>query len=388
MSQLNSSERTPLLVPVHTVAKPSGSVVSYTVSQQNCSNNTLKDRSAASSTKKKLWFAVGLACCFFATELVAGYFANSLALMSDAFHLLSDVASFIVALAAIYLAEKPATKRHTFGFHRAEVIAALVSVLTIWVLTAFLVHEAIQRIKNPQVINAKLMCITAVIGVIVNIILAYVLGGHHGHSHGEDGGRGHSHGEEDGHSHSHDEHEEHEEHNESLGESVPHKETNINLRAAALHVLGDLLASVGVLISSIILIFKPHLTIVDPLCTFIFSILVLYTTYHLVKDSLAVLMEGVPGNIHPDLIEKSLLGIPGVLAVHDLHVWTLSPGKYSLTAHIKIDHASGHNYDEVLSKGQHIVCDLYGVHHSTLQIESDKTAFTSHCNPELCAPRS
>lgn len=146
--------------------------------------------------------------------------------------------------------------------------------------------------------------------------------------------------------------------------------------------------TLGVLISSIILIFKPHLTIVDPLCTFIFSILVLYTTYHLVKDSLAVLMEGVPGNIHPDLIEKSLLGIPGVLAVHDLHVWTLSPGKYSLTAHIKIDHASGHNYDEVLSKGQHIVCDLYGVHHSTLQIESDKTAFTSHCNPELCAPRS
>jgi zinc transporter 2/zinc transporter 4 len=129
------------------------------------------------------------------------------------------------------------------------------------------------------------------------------------------------------------------------------------------------------------------MTIVDPLCTFFFSILVLWTTYHLVKDSLAVLMEGVPGNIHPDLIEKSLLDVPGVIAVHDLHVWTLSPGKYSLTAHITIDHNSS-NYDEILSKGQHIVCDVYGVHHSTLQIESEQSSFTSHCNPELCAVRA
>ncbi|ORE08700.1 cation efflux protein [Rhizopus microsporus var. microsporus] len=345
-----SAERTPLLFPVN--SQTGGSVVSYTVTQKNCKNVTLKDRSEAQSTKRKLWFAVALACVFFATELVAGYFANSLALMSDAFHLLSDVASFIVALVAIYLAEKPPTKRHTFGFHRAEVIAALVSVLTIWVLTAFLVNEAIQRIKSPQEINAKLMCITATIGVFVNII--------------------------------HDDEEE-ANHNDI---SAPHRETNINLRAAALHVIGDLLASVGVLISSIILIFKPDYTIVDPLCTFLFSILVLYTTYHLVKDSLAVLMEGVPGNIHPDLIEKSLLGVPGVIAVHDLHVWTLSPGKYSLTAHIKVDHTADISYDEVLSKGQHIVCDVYGVHHSTLQIESDKTAFTSHCTPEICAPRT
>ncbi|KAI9478662.1 MAG: cation efflux protein [Benjaminiella poitrasii] len=361
MSNL-SSERTPLLDPQ---TPNDRNVVSYTYSQQNCTNVTLKDRTAAVTTKRKLWFAVGLACAFFATELVAGYFANSLALMSDAFHLLSDVASFIVALVAIYLAEKPATKRHTFGFHRAEVIAALVSVLTIWVLTGFLVHEAIQRIKNPQVINAKLMCITASIGVLVNIVLAYVLGGHH---------HGHSHDEEH-HSVTID--------NES-NTQTPHKETNINLRAAALHVLGDLLASIGVLISSIILIFKPKFTIVDPLCTFLFSILVLYTTYHLVQDSLAVLMEGVPGNIHPDLIEKSLLEVPGVIAVHDLHVWTLSPGKYSLTAHIKVDQSVS-SYDEVLSKGQHIVCDLFGVHHSTLQIESDNTTFTSHCNPEICS---
>ncbi|KAI7895376.1 cation efflux protein [Mucor mucedo] len=324
----------------------------------NCSNQ--KEDSSAKSTKKRLAIASTIALAFFATELVAGYFANSLALMSDAFHLLSDVASFIVALAAIYLAEKPPTKKHTFGFHRAEVIAALVSVLTIWVLTGFLVMEAIERIRKPQVIDAKLMCITATIGVLVNVVLAVVLGGnhHHGHSHGDDE------------SHSHD-----------------HKESNINLRAAALHVLGDLLASVGVLISSIVLIFKPDYTLVDPLCTFVFSIIVLYTTYHLVKDSIAVLMEGAPGHIQPEAIEKSLLQIPGVVAVHDLHIWALSPGKSSLTAHITVSQNKNLSYDDILAKGQQIICDIYGVHHSTLQIESDKADFTSHCRPDMCTPR-
>ncbi|OAD77933.1 hypothetical protein PHYBLDRAFT_108350 [Phycomyces blakesleeanus NRRL 1555(-)] len=365
----------------------------------SCSNITAKNSDNARSTKRKLMFATALALVFFGTELVAGYFANSLALMSDAFHLLSDVASFIVALAAIYLAEKPATKRHTYGFHRAEVIAALVSVLTIWVLTAYLVVEAIERVKRPQEIDAKLMCITASIGVAVNVVLAYVLGGHHhGHGHSHDD-HDHSHGSEHDHDHDHDHNNDHEhDHShshshadadtEALVNTQPsRKETNINLRAAALHVLGDLLASVGVLISSIILIFKPSYTIVDPLCTFMFSILVLYTTYHLVKDSLAVLMEGVPGNIEPEAIEKSLSQIPGVVAVHDLHIWTLSPGKSSLTAHITVSADSELSYDEVLQRSQHIVCDMYGVHHSTIQIESDQAVFTSHCKPDICNTR-
>ncbi|KAI8387310.1 cation efflux protein [Blakeslea trispora] len=331
----------------------------------SCSNLASKSELVNKSTKRKLTIATSIALVFFATELVAGYFANSLALMSDAFHLLSDVASFIVALAAIYLAEKPPTKRHTYGFHRAEVISALVSVLTIWLLTGFLVFEAIERIRSPQVIDAKLMCITAAIGVMINIVLAVVLGGHHHHHHHE---HSHDHDHESSHSHSHD--------------------TNLNLRAAALHVIGDLLASIGVLISSIILLFKPEYTIVDPICTFVFSIIVLYTTYHLVKDSLAVLMEGAPGHIQPEAIEKSLLNIPGVVAIHDLHIWTLSPGKSSLTAHITVSLEKKNYYDDILAQSQKIVCDLYGVHHSTLQIESEKADFTSHCRPDMCSPRN
>ncbi|GAB5590819.1 hypothetical protein Unana1_05719 [Umbelopsis nana] len=379
---VSSSERTPLLS-----ANNSGQttpVNSRAPSTRSCVNDTTKDNVTASSTKKRLLFATVMALMFFATELVAGYFANSLALMSDAFHLLSDVASFIVALAAIYLAEKPATRRHSYGFHRAEVIAALASVLTIWILTFYLVQAAIERLRNPEPINGKLMCLTASIGVIVNIILAVVLGGH-GHSHGghsHDHDHGHVHEGEDHHDHDHD----HDHEEEGVSKTGAKKEANINLRAATLHVLGDLLASVGVLVSSIILIVRPDMTIVDPICTFIFSILVLYTTYHLVKDSLAVLMEGTPLNIQPEAIERSILEIPGVVAVHDLHVWNLSPGKSSLTAHITFDKSALHTYDEILYQAQHVVCDKYGVHHSTLQLESDAAGFTSHCRPDLCAP--
>ncbi|KAG2177500.1 hypothetical protein INT44_008011 [Umbelopsis vinacea] len=374
MTEHQHSERTPLL-------SPNGSgqttpVNSRAPSTRSCVNDNSKETNTSNSTKWRLLFATVVALLFFATELVAGYFANSLALMSDAFHLLSDVASFAVALAAIYLAEKPATRRHSYGFHRAEVIAALASVLTIWILTFYLVQAAIERLRNPEPINGKLMCLTASIGVIINIILAVVLGGH-GHSHGgHSHDHGHSHAIEDGHHHE----------EEGASKQSSKQESNINLRAASLHVLGDLLASVGVLISSIILIFRPDLTIVDPICTFIFSILVLYTTYHLVKDSLAVLMEGTPLNIQPEAIERSILEIPGVVAVHDLHVWNLSPGKSSLTAHITFDKNALHSYDEILYQAQHVVCDTYGVHHSTLQLESDATGFTSHCRPDLCTP--
>lgn len=121
------------------------------------------------------------------------------------------------------------------------------------------------------------------------------------------------------------------------------------------------------------------------MCTFIFSIIVLYTTYHLVQDSIVVLMEGAPGHIQPEAIEKSLLQIPGVIAVHDLHIWALSPGKSSLTAHIIVAAATASTYDDILSQGQSAIYDIYGIHHSTLQVESDKAGFTSHCRPNICS---
>ncbi|KAF9550228.1 hypothetical protein EC957_001135 [Mortierella hygrophila] len=348
----------------------------------------------STKNKRKLIFVTVLCLAFFAVEMAGGYFAKSLALMSDAFHLLSDVISFMVSLIAIWLSEQPATKRHSFGYHRAEVLAALMSVFIIWILTAFLLMEAYERIQNPQSIDGKTMCIVASIGVLINIILAFALGHDHGHDHG---GHDHGHSHNDGHSHSHDHssgssHAHNEDHSHDHDGGKQKKEVNINVKAATLHVIGDLISSVGVLIASIIIMIKPSWTIVDPICTVFFSALVMFTTYRLVWDSLGILMEGTPTHIDPEEIEASLLKISGVTLVHDLHVWNLTAGKASMAVHLQLapisplthEALSMADYDRILTEAQNVVCGKFQIHHSTIQLETASNS-SEHCRPDMCS---
>ncbi|KAG0230481.1 hypothetical protein BGX31_005822 [Mortierella sp. GBA43] len=350
----------------------------------------------STKNKRKLIFVTVLCLCFFAIELVGGYFAKSLALMSDAFHLLSDVISFIVSLIAIWLSEQPATKRHSFGYHRAEVLAALVSVFIIWILTAFLLMEAYERIQRPEEIDGKTMCIVASIGVGINIVLAFALGHDHGHSHGHGHGHGHghSHGHSHGaggHSHGHDhDHDHNHSHDHAHGDHAngathdhPHSHDHTGKATKA---------KKGVLVASIIIMIKPSWTIVDPICTVFFSCLVLFTTYRLVWDSLGILMEGTPSHIDPEEIEASLLEIPGVILVHDLHVWNLTAGKASMAVHLQLDPRSLHpnrdlsmsDYDRILTQAQNVVCGRFQIHHSTIQLETSSNA-SEHCRPDMCS---
>merc|ERR1719458_1907840 len=179
-------------------------------------------------------------------EIVGGYMANSLAIATDAAHLLTDFASFMISLFAIWVASRPATKKMSFGWHRAEVIGATVSVLMIWVVTGILVYMAVERcVTGDFELNPTIMLITSGVGVLVNIIMGAVLG----HSHG--GGDGHGHG--------------------------GGNQENINVKAAFIHVIGDFLQSLGVFIAALVIYFKPEWNIIDPVCTFVFSVLVLFT---------------------------------------------------------------------------------------------------------------
>ncbi|KAJ3417091.1 Metal tolerance protein 1 [Chytridiales sp. JEL 0842] len=307
------------------------------------------------ASRKKLIRAVMLCFVFFLVELFAGIWAGSLAILSDSFHLLSDIAGFAISIGAIYLVRRPATKRHSFGYARIEILGAVLSTLLIWVLTAYLVWEAIERVQNPTEIDAPVMFGTALLGVFVNIAMAGVLHGDHGHGghdHGHD--HGHSHSIFGGHSHSHDHSHSHT-HSHSHGHTHPHisdveqgstidllthtkakPEMNINLRSAAIHVIGDLISSVGVLIASIIIWVKPTWTIVDPICTFFFSVLVMLTTISLMSKSLSVLMEATPLEIDPSVITRALKRIPGVQDVHHLHIWNVTQGKPALTVHVRV----------------------------------------------------
>ncbi|KAF9328270.1 hypothetical protein BG006_008520 [Podila minutissima] len=370
---------------------------------------TLAEMQESEKDKRRLKIAIVLCSTFFCVELAGGLLADSLALLSDSFHLLTDITSFIISLAAIYLSHRPSTATHTFGYHRAEVLGALFSIFLIWGLTLLLVMEAYDRVRHPIDIDGKTMSIIAVLGVCVNVVLMFVLGGHHhhhghSHGHGHDHGHGHSHdhgssghtdhtplrSEEDHdhddhdhdgsishkpiaqHDHDHDHDHDHEHgHGHGHGSGGHHHHTNLNITAATLHVLGDLLSSVGVLISSLIITFYPSLTYLDPICTFIFSILVIATTAGVFKQSMAVLMERVPYGMNTEDVRETICDVPGVLEVKSLHVWSLTVGKVALTSTVFLqpEVQDLRKAYQILAVVRRSLKKKYGIRQSTIQME-------------------
>jgi zinc transporter 2 len=464
------------------------------------SNKKPINKPKPSSTKpvmKKLVIVSIICIIFMIAELVGGLIADSLAIISDAAHMLTDLLGFIISIFSLWLASKPANSQHSFGYHRAGVIGALASVIVIWILTGFLVYFAILRVMDlDQVeINGPVMFGTGLFGLIVNLIMMKTLHGHghthgnchshkhqqkvehkkehthshkcnhahnkptqekkhpeieltinevpnsvpekniidldkeeaennnipnerviseigeliihehstaetnsrkssnekhkcdghshdhshhHGHHHGHDHHH-HDHKHDHNHEHKHDNNNDHDhehnhhhnhDHNHNKGHSHDHEHDhhkNENLRAAMIHVLGDTLQSVGVVIAAILIwIWPEHTRIADPICTFIFSILVLFTTKSVVKDCLQVLMEAAPPSIDVDGFKNDLLKINGVLEIHDLHVWCLSNGKNSMSAHITASDDS----EKIILKNATDLCRKIGISHTTIQVET------------------
>lgn len=325
---------------------------------------------------KKLVYVSLICLVFMCIEIIGGYLANSIAIMSDAAHLLSDFLGFIISILSICISKKTATSEMSFGFHRAEIIGALVSVALIWGLTLWLLYEATLRIISPPQVDGLIMLLVAVIGFLFNLIMGMVLayqGVSHSHSlHAcdHDHGHNHSHGENDAHSnHSHP-------HN-----SGPKRESdlkNVNLRAALIHVIGDALQNVGVITAGIIIYFWPSLSIADPICTFIFSFIVGYTTIKILKDCVNVLMEGSPMEFDLENLEYDLKNIKGVMEVHDLHVWSLSLGKLSLSCHL-----SSACPQVTLQKARKLIKKKYQITHSTIQVEENTGKNVIDCKHDL-----
>eukprot|EP00111_Clytia_hemisphaerica_P012286 TCONS_00036084-protein len=260
-------------------------------------------------------------------------------------------------------------------------MGALLSVLIIWVLTGILVYEAIMRAKDQNFeINPIIMLITSGVGVCVNIIMGVTLhGSGHGHSHGLGGG--HSHGNSHSHSHSspHADNVENGtpasagsstssgENEELIKRSKSKLKKDLNVRAAFIHVLGDLVQSVGVFLAALVIYFKPTWKIADPICTFLFSILVLFTTLTILKDIVVVLMEGTPKGLDFKEVMEDLENIRAVRMVHNLHIWSLTMGTAALSVHLAIDDTrSTHS---VLREAQVLIAKKYEIYHSTIQVE-------------------
>ncbi|XP_013777764.2 zinc transporter 2-like [Limulus polyphemus] len=301
--------------------------------------------------KRQLIFSSCLCFCFMLVELLGGYFANSLAIMTDAAHLLSDLASFLISLFALWVGQKYPTKRMSFGYYRAEILGAVASVLIIWVLTGILVYMAVNRVRFQNYeIDTNVMLIVSGCGVAMNIIMGLVL-------HGSFSSHNHSHGS---------------------NSSATGNSQNINVRAAFIHVLGDLVQSIGVLIAAYIIHFKPEYKLADPICTFIFSVLVLFTTLTIMRDAVHVLMEGFPRDMNYAVIKSDLQSIEGVETVHSLHIWSLTVDKNALAVHLAIDpELDPHT---VLRTAESLVRRKYGIYHTTIQVEKYDASTMLSCH--------
>ncbi|TRZ15574.1 hypothetical protein HGM15179_011505 [Zosterops borbonicus] len=266
---------------------------------------------------------------------ISGYLAHSLAILTDAAHLLTDFASIMISLFALWVSSRPPTKTMNFGWYRAEILGALLSVLSIWVVTGVLVYLGAQRLLSGDYdIEGGVMLITSACAVAVNIVMGVAL--HqtgHGHSHGAGG-----------------------------------EQPNPSVRAAFVHVVGDLLQSVGVLIASYVIFFKPEYKFVDPICTFLFSALVLGTTLTILRDVLLVLMEGTPKGMDFNAVQETLLAVRGVEAVHSLHIWALTAAQPLLSVHIAINAAA--SAQEVLEEASSRLQGAFRFHTTTIQVES------------------
>lgn len=281
------------------------------------------DHSHGSGNKKALLWSFLLIVAFMVVEVIGGLLTNSLALMSDAGHMLSDAVALGLSFFAIMLGERKATLSKTFGYRRFEIIAACLNGITLILISLYIFYEAFQRFSNPPEVQSTGMLMIAVIGLLVNIIAAFIL---------------------------------------MKGD----KDENLNVRSAFLHVMGDMLGSVGAIVAALLMMFFGW-GIADPIASIIVSVLIIISGWRVTKESFNVLMEGTPSKIDIQKVKESLQRIPLVKEVHDLHVWSITSELPMLSCHMAITGEG--NHDEVLSRAQSILHDDFGIEHSTIQVE-------------------
>ncbi len=288
-----------------------------------------RDSHGPGGIESRFLLSLGLTGLIFIAELVGGILTRSLALLSDAAHVFFDVFALALSYIAIRLASLPPNERHTYGYHRLRFLAALVNGATLLVVAFEIFREAIARFSSPEPVLAGPMLVVAVVGLVVNLVVAFVL-------------RGHDH-------------------------------EDLNVRSAFLHVLGDALASVGVIVAGVVILLTGW-TLIDPLISMAIAVIILVGSGNVLRQSLHILVEGVPRGMTATEVAEAMNDVEGVTEVHDLHVWTVSPGYVSLSCHVVLD-------DQSLSEAQDIMDDLkttlaerFGIEHTTIQAECQSCA--------------
>lgn len=280
------------------------------------------------ANKKALFISFILIAGFMIVEAIGGFITNSLALLSDAGHMLSDAVALGVGLVAFIIGEKAADYSKTYGYKRFEILAALFNGITLAFISFYIFYEAYHRFQDPPEVASTGMLIIAIIGLLINILVAWIL---------------------------------------MRGDT----EENLNVRAAFLHVLGDMLGSVGAIVAAV-LIMAFGWGWADPLASVIVAFLVLVSGWRVTKDSLHVLMEGTPKNVNLDDVVETLKSVPGLTSIHDLHVWSITSGQNALSCHAVVrENISLKQSQDMLRDIEHRL-QHKGIGHVTIQLENEE----------------
>jgi cobalt-zinc-cadmium efflux system protein len=263
-------------------------------------------------------------------EVVGGLLSHSLALLSDAGHMLSDVVAQALSLAAMFIAVRPPDARRSYGWHRVEILAALLNGLTLFALSGWILWSGWLRLRAPVEVHTGMMLVVAGVGLVANVIGAWLL----------------------------------------------HGAQSLNARSAYLHILTDLLSSVAVVLAGGIMYFARGLYWVDPLLSMLIGVFILYSAYRLIREAVDVLLETVPRGIDLGGVSRAIVDLGGVAAVHDLHIWTITSGLYALSAHLVI--GPPNQPDELIRKVNVMLRRDYSIAHTTLQIESEDADHSCH----------
>ncbi|HEX5818272.1 MAG TPA: cation diffusion facilitator family transporter [Gemmatimonadales bacterium] len=276
-----------------------------------------------------------LTAAFMVVEVVGGLVSGSLALLADAGHMLTDVAALGLAVLSQRVAQRPADDRRTYGYLRLEILAALLNGAILFALSVWIVVEAVHRLGSPEPIKGTLFAAIAALGLVVNLVALRLLHGDANH--------------------------------------------DLNTRGAYLHIMGDLLGSVGALVAAGIVILTGW-TLADPIVSVMLSLLILVSAWRLLRESVDVLLEAVPKHIRMDEVERRLRAVPGICDVHDLHVWTVTSGVIAMSGHVVVPELADH--PRVLTASHEAMGSL-GIGHATIQVE-----IAGECTPDHDGPLS
>lgn len=257
-------------------------------------------------------------------EIIVGLLSNSLALLADAGHMATDTAALGMSLFACWIVRQPATRTKTYGFYRTEILAALLNGLTLWLIVAWIVYQAIQRFVHPPVVRAPMMLVTAVIGLVANLVCAWLL--------------------------------------------RPSQGQSLNLRSAYLHVLSDALGSVSVIAAAVV-IQMTGWSLADPIASLLVCAGILWGSWNLIYESVNILLEGTPAHIDAAEVTRAMQAVAGVRSVHDVHIWTITSGMEAMSAHVVAD--SSNDRQGLLGRLNTLLCDRFKIHHTTIQLEEN-----------------